>query len=79
MGNVIAARVHCWLAGLYQRVAEERGQGTVEYVGTVVMVTLLIVAVAALANNWAPGVGAELKKALISAITRLQSAMSASP
>ena len=50
---------------------DERGQGTVEYVGMVVMVTLLVAAVAVAAKGWAPDIGNALKKALSGAITRL--------
>jgi hypothetical protein len=47
---------------------DRRGQGTVEYVGVVVMVTLLIGAVAVAAKGWAPAVGDSLKKAIQEAI-----------
>ena len=48
-----------------------RGQGTVEYIGMVVMVTLLVAAVAAAAKGWAPDVGGSLEKALTTAIKKL--------
>ena len=49
----------------------QRGQGTVEYIGMVVMVTLLVAAVAAAAKGWAPDIGGALKKALTGAIKKL--------
>jgi hypothetical protein len=49
---------------------DRRGQGTVEYVGVVVMVTLLVAAVAVAAKGWAPAVGDGLKKAIGDAIKK---------
>lgn len=49
---------------------DRSGQGTVEYVGVVVMVTLLIAAVAVAAKGWAPSVGDGLKKAIGDAIKK---------
>ena len=46
------------------------GQGTVEYVGVVVMVTLLIGAVAVAAKGWAPSLGGDLRKAIGEAIKK---------
>ncbi len=48
-----------------------RGQGTVEYIGMVVMVTLLIAAVAVLGKSWAPDIGSGMKRALSAAIKKL--------
>ena len=71
MGCVIAGWLHARALGLRDRGTAQRGQGTVEYVGMVVMVTLLVAAVAVAAKGWAPDVGGALKKALTNAIKKL--------
>lgn len=48
-----------------------RGQGTIEYIGMVVMVCLLAGAVALLGKSWAPDVGAAMKRALTTAIKKV--------
>ncbi|MEQ8834997.1 MAG: hypothetical protein RIB67_11225 [Miltoncostaeaceae bacterium] len=69
MGYAVMAWLHVSGIALMERLREDRrGQGTVEYVGVVVMVTLLIGAVAAAAKGWAPAVGDGLKKAIQDAI-----------
>ena len=72
MGYVMAAWLHA--AGIsavdWARSREGRGQGTVEYVGVVVMVTLLIAAVAAAAKGWAPKIGGDLRDAITDAIDK---------
>ncbi len=71
MGYVIAAWLHAAVLGMADRArVAQRGQGTVEYVGVVVMVTLLIGAVAVASKGWAPGVGDALKKAIGDAIKK---------
>ncbi len=71
IGYVIAAWVHAAALAAADRVREDRrGQGTVEYVGVVVMVTLLVAAVAVAAKGWAPAVGDGLKKAIADAIKK---------
>ena len=65
------ARVHAWAAHAWWRARDSRGQGTVEYVGMVVMVTLLVAAVAVAAKGWAPDIGNALKKALTGAVKHL--------
>lgn len=71
MGYVMAAWLHAaGVTALERARAERRGQGTVEYVGVVVMVTLLIGAVAVASKGWAPGVGDSLKKAIGDAIKK---------
>lgn len=70
-GYVIAAWVHAAALTAADRArGDRRGQGTVEYVGAVVMVTLLIAAVAVAAKGWAPAVGDGLKKAIGDAIKK---------
>jgi hypothetical protein len=71
MGYAMLARLHAAaLAALDRARGDRRGQGTVEYVGVVVMVTLLIAAVAVAAKGWAPAVGDGLKKAIGEAIKK---------
>jgi hypothetical protein len=71
MGHGIAAWLHVRGLDLLHRQARQRGQGTVEYVGMVVMVTLLVAAVAVAAKGWAPDVGGGLKRALVNAMKKL--------
>lgn len=71
MGYAMAAWLHAAAVAAMERTREgQRGQGTVEYVGVVVMVTLLIGAVAVAAKGWAPAVGDGLKKAIADAIKK---------
>ena len=58
--------MHAW-----DRMTEERGQGTVEYVGIVVMVALLVSAVGLVAGKWGGDIGDNLKDGLIKAIKKL--------
>ena len=71
MGYRMAAWLHAaGLTAIDRARDDSRGQGTVEYVGVVVMVTLLIGAVAVAAKGWAPAVGDGLKKAIGDAIKK---------
>lgn len=71
MGYAMLAWIHATALTAFERSrADNRGQGTVEYVGVVVMVTLLIAAVAVAAKGWAPTVGDGLKKAIGEAIKK---------
>jgi len=71
MGYAMVAWLHAAAVSALAREREDRrGQGTVEYVGVVVMVTLLIAAVAVAAKGWAPAVGDGLKKAIGDAIKK---------
>lgn len=67
----VAARMHASVAHAVWRARDQRGQGTVEYVGMVVMVTLLVAGVAVAAKGWAPDIGTALKKALTGAVGHL--------
>lgn len=67
----LTARMHAVVLSAWWRLRDQRGQGTVEYVGMVVMVTLLVAAVAVAAKGWAPDIGNALKKALSGAINHL--------
>ena len=71
MSYMIAAWLQAAAVTALERARQDRsGQGTVEYVGVVVMVTLLIAAVAVAAKGWAPAVGDSLKKAIAEAIKK---------
>lgn len=71
MSYAIAAWLHAAAVTMIDRAHDDqRGQGTVEYVGVVVMVTLLIAAVAVAAKGWAPTIGDGLKKAIADAIKK---------
>ncbi len=60
----VAANAQALLDATLTRLSDRRGQGTVEYVGVVVMVTLLVAAIGAAATKWAVPVGKELREAL---------------
>ena len=55
----------------WDRLTEQRGQGTVEYVGIVVMVALLVSGVGLVAGKWGGDVGDKLKDGLLQAIKKL--------
>lgn len=71
MGYALLAWLHAHAAHAWEQRHERQGQGTVEYVGVVVMVTLLIAGVAAASKGWAPDVGSGLKKALTESLKKL--------
>jgi hypothetical protein len=56
---------------LWDRLTDRRGQGTVEYVGIVVMVALLVGGVGLVASKWGGDVGDKLKDGLVKAIKKL--------
>lgn len=68
-------RIMGWTAArgmrLWDRLADQRGQGTVEYVGIVVMVALLVSAVGVVASKWGGDIGDTLKEGLVKAIKKL--------
>ncbi len=51
--------------------SDQRGQGTVEYIGIVVMVALLVGAVGVVASKWGGDIGDKLKDGLMKAIKKL--------
>lgn len=71
MGQTIAAWLHATAVSAWSRRAEQRGQGTVEYVGVVVMVTLLVAGLAVASRQWVPELGGALRRGLASALRRL--------
>lgn len=68
--NAAIAAIHLRVLALANG-ERQRGQGTVEYIGMVVMVTLLVAAVAAAAKGWGPDIGGSLKKLLSGAIKKV--------
>jgi hypothetical protein len=73
MGQGIAAWIHAFALDRIDRLerSTEAGQGTVEYVGVVVMVTLLIGALATAAKTgWSGDIGDALKGTLEKAIKK---------
>jgi hypothetical protein len=71
VGYALAAWIHAAAASMWERGHDQRGQGTVEYVGMVVMVTLLVAAVAGMATGWADAVGDPLRKVITDSIKRV--------
>ncbi len=64
----LASWLQAWAVSLWDSPRDQRGQGTVEYIGTVVMVTLLIAGIAAAANGWGPSLGGSMKSVLTSVL-----------
>ncbi|MFN8108653.1 MAG: hypothetical protein U0Y82_02235 [Thermoleophilia bacterium] len=69
MTNAAAARLTVWALDLGRRMRDQRGQGTVEYVGVVVTMALLLGAVAVAAKGWGGDVGNSLKDVVKHALT----------
>ena len=64
-----AAWLHSAGYTTWNRLRDQRGQGTVEYVGMTVVVTLLVAAIATAAGQgWAGDIGGALKGAISKAI-----------
>ncbi len=61
MTDAYAARMSVWLMDRAARL-DQRGQGTVEYVGVVVTMALLLGAVAVAARGWGNDIGNSLKE-----------------
>lgn len=61
MTDAAAARMSVWLMDRAARL-DQRGQGTVEYVGVVVTMALLLGAVAVAARGWGNDIGNSLKE-----------------
>jgi hypothetical protein len=62
MTDAAAARISVWLMDRASRLGDRRGQGTVEYVGVVVTMALLLGAVAVAARGWGNDIGNSLKE-----------------
>jgi len=67
----MAVKAQIVTMGLVDRLRDRRGQGTIEYVGVVVMVTLLMSAMAVAAKQWGGDVGKGLKGAVQDGIDQL--------
>lgn len=76
MGYALMAWAHAAAVTAWERRREQRGQGTVEYVGVVVMVTLLVAGLAVASKTWDADVGNGLKKGLVDAIKKLNGSFS---
>ncbi|HWH13162.1 MAG TPA: hypothetical protein VNT51_00330 [Miltoncostaeaceae bacterium] len=68
MSHLLAAHAHAWALDRISRLGDRRGQGTVEYVGIVVTMALLLAAVATAAGGWGNDIGNALKGMLKDAI-----------
>lgn len=69
MSHLLAARLHAWTLDRAGRLGDRRGQGTVEYVGVVVTMALLLAAVATASKGWGNDIGNSLKEVLKDAVT----------
>lgn len=67
----ISAWFQAWALTLWDSPRDQRGQGTVEYVGTVVMVALLVAAIAGAAGTWGGDLGDDMKKVLEKALRKV--------
>jgi len=68
MPHLLAAHLHAWVLDRAARLGDRRGQGTVEYVGIVVTMALLLAAVATAARGWGNDIGNSLKEMMKDAI-----------
>lgn len=68
MMHAVAARISVWMLDRAGRMNDRRGQGTVEYVGVVVTMALLLGAMAVGANKWGGDVGESFKKLIMNAV-----------
>ena len=73
MGYRIASWTTVRAMRAWDRMKDQRGQGTVEYVGMVVMVALLLGGLALLTKQWGGPIGGALKDGLKKAIDTLVS------
>jgi hypothetical protein len=60
---------------LYARLASERGQGTVEYVGLILLVSLLMVGMVAAMKGFNGAQGTELAEVIISKVKQAVNAI----
>lgn len=67
----LSGRLHAAAYSAWERARDQRGQGTVEYVGMTVMVALLVGGLAVAAKQWGLPIGDLLKGAVTKAIKGL--------
>ena len=67
----LAGWLHGTAVSAWERARDQRGQGTVEYVGMTVMVALLVGGVAVAAKAWDVPIGNALRDAVKNAIKAL--------
>jgi hypothetical protein len=73
VGHALMGRLTARALGAWDRRRDRSGQGTVEYIGMVVMVTLLVAALATVGKGWAGDIGGVLKKLIVDSIKRIAS------
>jgi hypothetical protein len=71
VGHALLGRITARALGAWDRRRDRSGQGTVEYIGMVVMVTLLVAALAVAGKGWGLDIGNVLKKIIIDSIKRI--------
>ena len=71
MGHALWGLITARAFSAWDRRRDQRGQGTVEYIGMVVMVTLLVAALALAGKGWGLDIGNVLKKIIIDSIKRV--------
>lgn len=69
MSHRIAAHIHAYVIHRAALLGDQRGQGTVEYVGVVVTMALLLGAVATASKGWGGDLGGTFKDILKHAIS----------
>ena len=67
--NNLVVRAHARGLDLHRRLASERGQGTVEYVGLILLVSLLMVGMVAAMKGFNGKQGTELASLIVNKIT----------
>ena len=75
MGYEAMGRVHAWVARAWSR-EHERGQGTVEYVGLILLVSLLMVGMVAAMKGFNGKQGTELADVIVDKIKSAVDAIS---
>jgi len=78
MGYEAMGAVHAWIARAWargERAREERGQGTVEYVGLILLVSLLMVGMVAAMKGFNGKQGTELADVIVSKIRQAVNAI----
>jgi hypothetical protein len=74
--NNLVARAHVHALELHSRLASERGQGTVEYVGLILLVSMLMIGMVAAMKGFNGTSGTEIAEVIISKIKQAVNAIS---